>query len=124
MKIWRRYEFAAAHQLKRLPKEHKCHSLHGHNWQVEICLEGPVDPFLGWVADYAEIDAAWKALFSALDHSNLNDIPELASMPTSEGVAAWIWDRLSVVNRIGDLLCEVRVSENGKSGCSYGGESC
>lgn len=85
--ITKSYDFDAAHRLDRLPASHKCHHLHGHTYKVDIEVEGPLDPDLGWVCDYAEIDKAWAPIHEALDHKYLNDIVDV---PTTEILVEWI----------------------------------
>lgn len=91
--ISKTFDFDAAHRLDRLPEEHKCHRLHGHTYRVEIRLRGEPGGRLGMLIDYAEIAAAWAPIDAALDHRYLNDIPGL-EVPTTEVLAAWIFDQL------------------------------
>ncbi len=48
----------------------------------------------GWVCDFQEISDAWAPLHAELDHRYLNEIAGLEN-PTSELLAAWIWERAS-----------------------------
>jgi len=111
------FQFEAAHLLPHLPKAHKCRRLHGHSFKVEVALAGECDPKLGWLMDYAEISAAFKPLLEKLDHYYLNEIPGLEN-PTSENIAAWVWDRLKP--RLPGLL-EIVVAETCLSRCIYRG---
>jgi 6-pyruvoyltetrahydropterin/6-carboxytetrahydropterin synthase len=115
--IFREFTFEAAHRLPNLPPEHKCTRLHGHSYKVIVTVAGPVDPELGWVMDFAEIKAAWKPIDAQLDHYYLNDVPGLEN-PTSENLAAWIWDRLQTTLR---GLASITVRETCTSGCTYQG---
>jgi 6-pyruvoyltetrahydropterin/6-carboxytetrahydropterin synthase len=72
---------------------------------------------MGWVMDYADITAAFKPLFEQLDHNYLNKIPGLAN-PTSENLAAWIWERLKPAL---PQLAEVVVAETCTARCVYRG---
>ncbi len=115
------FQFEAAHLLPRLPETHKCRRLHGHSFQVEIAVAGQCNPELGWLIDYADISAAFKPLWEQLDHRYLNDIPGLDN-PTSETLAAWIWQRLKP--RLPQLV-EVIVAETCTARCIYrGAQSC
>lgn len=87
--------FEAAHRLPNVPAGHKCERLHGHSFRVTLVVRGPVDPKLGWVVDYADIERAWKPLHELLDHRYLNDVPGLEN-PTSELVARFIAERLAL----------------------------
>jgi 6-pyruvoyltetrahydropterin/6-carboxytetrahydropterin synthase len=66
--------------------------MHGHNFEVtaELCATALAD---GMVADFADVRAALDAALAGLDHTCLNDRPEL-SPPTAEVLAAWIFARL------------------------------
>lgn len=55
MKIAATFSFEAAHRLPRLPEGHKCKNLHGHNYVLEVAVEGPLDE-RGFVMDYAELE--------------------------------------------------------------------
>lgn len=117
MILWRDFTFEAAHRLPRVGEGHRCARLHGHSWHVRVLVEGPVDSDMGWVCDFADVKAAWRPLDEALDHRYLNEIPGLDN-PTSENVAAWIWERLAV-SLPGLVAIEIR--ETCTSGVRYSG---
>ena len=118
MEIFREFTFEAAHRLTHLPEGHKCSRLHGHSYQVQVRVTGPVEEETGWVMDFADIKHAFAPLHDQLDHRYLNEVAGLGN-PTSENVARWIWDRLIV-----ELpLAEVVVRETCTSGCSYRGKA-
>ncbi len=77
-----------------------------------------VDPYTGWVIDFAEIKAAFKPIYQRLDHYYLNDIAGLEN-PTSEVLAHWIWQQ---VKPNLPLLSQVMVKETCTAGCTYRGE--
>ena len=118
MELRKTFQFEAAHHLPHLPEDHKCRRLHGHSFQVDVVVDGPCDPQLGWVIDYAEISQAFKPLWEQLDHHYLNEI-ECLENPTSERVPLWIWDRLRPTL---PLLKEVVVAETCTARCVYRGE--
>lgn len=113
MELRKTFQFEAAHLLPRLPKTHKCRRLHGHSFQVEIAVAGPLDPKPGWVMDYAEIGAAFQPIWRVLDHHYLNEIKGLEN-PTSENIALWIWKKLEPAL---PLLSEVAVAETCNARC-------
>lgn len=80
-------------------------------------MRGAIDPYSGWVMDFADIKKAFQPLHDRLDHFYLNDIAGLEN-PTSEHVAVWIWDNLI---RTLPLLARVVVHETCTSGCVYTG---
>ena len=111
------FRFEAAHRLPRVPADHKCARLHGHSFRVDVEVCGEVDPELGWLVDYAEIKQAFAPLHDELDHRYLNDIEGLGN-PTSEVLAAWIYERL--LPRL-PMLAKVTVHETCTSRCVYEG---
>jgi len=118
MQLFKDYTFDAAHFLPYVPEDHKCRRMHGHTYRVRLCLEGPLDPKLGWVRDFADIKKFWKPLEERLDHHLLNDIPGLEN-PTAEHIAIWIYRQLKP-----DLqeLAYVELYETPRSGVKYSGE--
>ena len=90
--ISRVFRFEAAHRLPHVPADHKCSRLHGHSFKVTVTVRGPLEPTLGWIVDFAELDRAWEPLHALLDHRYLNDVDGLDN-PTSEVVARFIAER-------------------------------
>ena len=117
MQLRRSFQFEAAHRLPHVPPGHKCARLHGHSFQVEIVVEGPVDPQMVWVMDYADIKSAFAPIHQRLDHHFLNEIPGLEN-PTSERIAEWIWGQLRPTL---PLLTEIVVAETCTARCVFRG---
>jgi 6-pyruvoyltetrahydropterin/6-carboxytetrahydropterin synthase len=118
MEIFKEFSIEAAHWLPNVPEGHKCRRMHGHSFQIQVYVEGPVDPLLGWVMDFAEIKAAFAPIEERIDHYCLNEVPGLEN-PTSENLARWIWRELRPAL---PLLSKVVVRETCTSGCVYSGE--
>lgn len=118
MDIYKKFSIEAAHRLPNVPAGHKCGRLHGHSFQVEIHVSGPVGTASGWVMDFADIKSAFKPVFDRLDHHYLNEVSGLEN-PTSENIARWIWDHLKPAL---PLLSKVVINETCTSGCVYAGE--
>lgn len=89
MRIFNEFTFEAAHRLPNVPAAHKCYNLHGHHYRVRLEVNGEVNPTLGWVIDFAVLDAISNVVKGALDHKLLNEIEGLAN-PTAEMIAEWI----------------------------------
>ncbi len=103
MTIYKEFTFDSAHYLPLVSAGHKCGQLHGHTYRLTVFVSGPVQPESGWVMDYHELKKAVEPVISRLDHRLLNEVPGLEN-PTSEVLAAWLWDqirpRLPLVDRI------------------------
>jgi 6-pyruvoyltetrahydropterin/6-carboxytetrahydropterin synthase len=117
MEIFREFTFEAAHRLPHVPQGHKCARLHGHSYRVIVHVDGPVEPGTGWVMDFGDLKTAFEPVRKQLDHYYLNEIDGLAN-PTSEILAAWIWERLAPGL---PGLSAVTVRETCTSGCTYRG---
>ena len=69
-------------------------NFHGHNYDLEISVEGDIDPVTGYVMDVQRIkEIAAECLLRHLDHKNLNvDVPWFAELnPTAENIAVVCW---------------------------------
>lgn len=105
--LYRKAHFNAAHRLflpqwsdeKNAAVFGKCSNphYHGHNYELEVGITGPIDPITGFVMDVAELKAIIKTeVEDAFDHKNLNlEVPEFAELiPTVENIAQVIWSKL------------------------------
>jgi 6-pyruvoyltetrahydropterin/6-carboxytetrahydropterin synthase len=82
--------FAAAHQLKMVGE--KCENLHGHNWKIEVYLEGEELKASGVLMDFGEIKRHVAEIVGRLDHKFLNETAMFDSNcpPSSENIARHI----------------------------------
>jgi 6-pyruvoyltetrahydropterin/6-carboxytetrahydropterin synthase len=119
VEIFKAFTLESAHRLPNVPAGHKCARVHGHSFRVEVHVQGPVDPHLGWVMDFADVKAAFEPLYQQLDHHYLNDVPGLEN-PTSENLARWIWQRLRAAL---PQLSAIVVHETCTSGARYTGDA-
>jgi len=119
VEIFKAFTLESAHRLPNVPAGHKCARVHGHSFRVEVHVQGPVDPHLGWVMDFADVKAAFEPLYQQLDHHYLNDVPGLEN-PTSENLARWIWQRLRPAL---PQLSAIVVHETCTSGARYTGNA-
>jgi 6-pyruvoyltetrahydropterin/6-carboxytetrahydropterin synthase len=117
MEIFKNFTFDSAHYLPNVPDEHKCKAIHGHTYSLTIYIEGPLDPNLGWVMDFADIKHVMAPLIQKIDHKLLNDIDGLEN-PTCEILAAWLWKNIK--NKI-PKLSRLELNETPTSGVVYKG---
>jgi 6-pyruvoyltetrahydropterin/6-carboxytetrahydropterin synthase len=118
MEIFKLFTIEAAHRLPFVPVGHKCSRLHGHSFQIEVHVQGPLDPKLGWVIDFDDVKGAFKPVEERIDHHYLNEVEGLEN-PTSENLARWIWRQLQSSL---PSLSKIVVRETCTSGCIYTGE--
>jgi 6-pyruvoyltetrahydropterin/6-carboxytetrahydropterin synthase len=88
---------------------------HGHNYVVEVTVEGEVDPVTGMVMDLKELKGVLERLVvEPFDHRFLNrEVPPFDRItPTPENIAREIWRRLAPeLNQGRHRLARVRLYE-------------
>jgi 6-pyruvoyltetrahydropterin/6-carboxytetrahydropterin synthase len=98
---------------------------HGHNYTLEVTVEGEIDPVSGFVVDLKELkDVIHRQVVDVYDHRHLNlEVPEFKHLiPTTENLAIAIWKRLE--NQIeGAKLHRIRVYEMPDLFSDYYGEA-
>lgn len=123
MRLTCRYRFSASHRLdspELSPERNreiygKCNNPfgHGHNYTLEVMLEGPVDAS-GQVANREELDClVRRSVLSVLDHKNLNqDVAAFAGVvPTTENLASLIESLLREHWNLSARLARIRIIE-------------
>ncbi len=133
--LTRKADFSAAHYYWNeawSPEENerafgKCANRngHGHNYMLEVTVEGDVDPVSGFVVDLKALkDIIEREVVQVYDHRHLNlEVPEFKdAVPTTENIAIAIWKRLE--GKIaGAKLHRVRVYEMADLFADYLGET-
>jgi len=88
---------------------------HGHNYVVEVTVEGKADPVTGMVFDLRELKEVMnEEVVDPMDHRFLNrEVPPFDKIvPTTENIALEIWRRLEPpLHRKGVRLHNVRLYE-------------
>lgn len=133
IRLTKRVEFCAAHRYvhPRWTEEEnrrrfgKAVNLHGHNYVLEVTIQGTPEPDTGMVMDLKALkDLITDAVMERLDHKNLNvDVPAFADrLPTPENLAVVIWGLLAPRLPDGSLH---RVRLHADEGCyvDYFGEA-
>lgn len=133
MKVCRRETFNSAHRLfrpewssdKNMEVFGKCshENFHGHNYALEVWVEGEIDPMTGFVIDLKELkEIIQGSVIERFDHRNLNlDCPEFEGIiPTTENIAVVIWNilRKRLDSRFGIEVC---LQETEKNKVSFSG---
>jgi 6-pyruvoyltetrahydropterin/6-carboxytetrahydropterin synthase len=99
----RRYKFCASHRLhvsdfgedRNRELFGKCNNPfgHGHNYEIEISVEGPIEPRTGRVVDPSRLDDfVQRTIVNRYDHRYLNEeLPEFGqTVPTTENLGRQI----------------------------------
>jgi 6-pyruvoyltetrahydropterin/6-carboxytetrahydropterin synthase len=106
IRLTKRVEFCAAHRYanprwgedENRRRFGKAMNLHGHNYVLEVTIQGTPAPETGMVMDLKALkDLITDAVLDRLDHKNLNvDVPAFAErLPTPENLAVTIWEFLA-----------------------------
>jgi 6-pyruvoyltetrahydropterin/6-carboxytetrahydropterin synthase len=133
IRLVQRFEFSAAHVLARgdwSPERNravygKCANPagHGHNYGVEIAVEGEPDPRTGRILPEGRLEELVRSrVLDPLDQTLLNrDVPAFAkTVPTAENIARHIWDNL--VGRLAPAqLVAIRLVETRNNSVEYAG---
>lgn len=109
------FQVESARFLPNLPPSHPCSQMHGHSFKIILTLVGSVDPKIGWVKDYHEINTVLEPLLKLIDHKVLNQVPGLEN-PTSELLCVWLYNKIK--SEIPELT-RVTVAETPSTECSY-----
>lgn len=110
------FRIESARFLPELAKDHPCSRTHGHSFMIEVALRGSLNPTLGWVRDYHEIQkVTQECVLSQLDHRLLNEVPGLQN-PTSEMLAVWVYERLKPALK---ELYQITIRETPETSCTY-----
>jgi 6-pyruvoyltetrahydropterin/6-carboxytetrahydropterin synthase len=111
--------FAAAHQLRMVAD--KCENLHGHNWKIEVCVQGEKLNEAGILIDFGEIKRHVADIMKVLDHKFLNELDIFPNgNPSSESIARYIADTLQA--RIDDpaiAISRVTAWESDNASATY-----
>jgi len=132
--VTRRVHFNAAHRVhnprfseewnRKIFGECNNPNFHGHNYELELTVEGEVDPDTGYVLDLNLLkELAQERLLRHLDHKNLNlDVPWFRELvPTSENIAVVCWRELRSVIPA-ELRLHVRLWETPRNYVDYEGD--
>lgn len=107
MLLTRRIDFSASHSCSN-PRLSEAENLalygpdanphgHGHNYVLEVTLEGRPDPVTGMVVDLKDVKRILEEhVVEPMDHRHLNrEVAPFADVvPTTENLAVEIWRRL------------------------------
>ena len=100
--------FSAAHRLYRPDWDEatnqrvfdKCNNAngHGHTYELEVAVEGEIDPETGYVMDFGDLKRVVQTnVIAKVDRRHLNfDVPFLSGVnPTAENIAVAVWKELA-----------------------------
>lgn len=111
-------EFSAAHRLRLHDGNYE--PMHGHNWQVEVFIEGDGLDSAGLVADFVVLQENLTRITRELHDICLNDHPAFSACnPSTELVARHLHDKYSPTLPMGVHVTKVRVWETRHCAAAY-----
>jgi 6-pyruvoyltetrahydropterin/6-carboxytetrahydropterin synthase len=135
VRVTRRLHFSSAHRLGRRDWSEsrnaevfgQCASpnWHGHNYELDVTVEGRVDPETGFVMDLKALrEVVERRVVGQVDHRNLNlDVPWLEGVnPTTENLVVGIWRQLAAALPAGVRLARLVLWETPRNYVEYTGE--
>jgi len=86
--------FAAGHALREY--KGKCENVHGHNYRVQITVQGERLNRIGLLVDFVELKRIVREVVDRLDHQFINDLePFTVINPSAENMAKYFYDEVS-----------------------------
>jgi 6-pyruvoyltetrahydropterin/6-carboxytetrahydropterin synthase len=110
--------FAAGHALRGY--RGKCENVHGHNYRVQLAIEGPeLDP-IGLLVDFVEVKKLIHGVINYLDHRFINDLPPFDALnPSAENLAKYFYDEISARLNPPLRLGQVKIWETDITSATY-----
>ena len=105
-RLTKQYRFCAAHKYwndewteeKNIEIFRDDVKLHGHNYQLDITVSGPIDKNSGFIINIQDLNSVVNArVIKFIDHSQIEkDIPWFENkQPSTENMVLFIWGQLT-----------------------------
>ena len=86
--------FSSGHALRGY--KGKCENPHGHNYRVQVTLEGPQLDKIGLLIDFTQLKHLMRGLIAMLDHQFINDLEPFTTVnPSAENLAKYFYDEIN-----------------------------
>jgi|APHot6391423262_1040250.scaffolds.fasta_scaffold00818_16 6-pyruvoyltetrahydropterin/6-carboxytetrahydropterin synthase len=134
VRVTRRLHFSAAHRIYRPDWSDQRNAevfgdcanphWHGHNYEIDVTVEGEVDPETGYVMDLKLLrDLVEERVLADVDHRNLNlQVPWLKDVnPTTENLVVAVWERIQGGLPEGVRLERIVLWETPRNSVEYSG---
>jgi 6-pyruvoyltetrahydropterin/6-carboxytetrahydropterin synthase len=111
------HTFAAGHALRNY--RGKCENVHGHNYRVQVSVQGETLNETGLLVDFAELKQLLRRTSEYLDHQFINDLKPFDTLnPSAENLARYFHDEIQK-NLPHSRVSAVRVWETDTSCAIY-----
>ena len=86
--------FAAGHSLREY--KGKCENVHGHNYRVQVTVEGERLNGIGLLVDFVDLKRAVRQVIEKLDHQFINDVEPFTTVnPSAENLSKYFYDEVA-----------------------------
>jgi 6-pyruvoyltetrahydropterin/6-carboxytetrahydropterin synthase len=113
--------FAAGHALRNY--KGKCENVHGHNFRVQVTIEGDRLDDTGLLVDFLDVKDLIQAVIGRLDHQFLNEVaPFDVKNPSAENIAEYFHQEMTtglLETPVPVRIREVKVWETDIQSASY-----
>ena len=112
--------FAAGHALRNY--RGKCENVHGHNYRVQVTVQGEQLDAAGLLVDFLELKRLTDQVIEYFDHRFINDLsPFNVLNPSAENIAKYFYDRVSagLAKEVPTRISEVKIWETDTSSAVY-----
>jgi 6-pyruvoyltetrahydropterin/6-carboxytetrahydropterin synthase len=100
--------FSSGHALRGY--KGKCENPHGHNYRVQVTLEGPQLDNIGLLVDFTHLKEVMRGVIKRLDHQFINDLEPFTTVnPSAENMAKYFYDEVS--GKLKDLPPGAKVTD-------------
>jgi 6-pyruvoyltetrahydropterin/6-carboxytetrahydropterin synthase len=100
--------FAAGHALRNY--KGKCENVHGHNFRVQVIIEGERLDDSGLLVDFIDVKNLMRGVIDRLDHQFLNEItPFDIKNPSAENIAEYFHQEMA--NGLTETPVPIRIRE-------------
>jgi 6-pyruvoyltetrahydropterin/6-carboxytetrahydropterin synthase len=100
--------FAAGHALRDY--KGKCENVHGHNFKVQVRIEGQRLDDTGMLVDFIDVKSVMRKVIERLDHQFLNEIsPFDVKNPSAENIAEYF--HIEMTSGLASTPVPIRISE-------------
>ena len=88
-----RRHFDAAHALRGY--QGRCENLHGHRYEVVVCVESQDLNEIGLAFDFSELKKELDEVLARFDHHNLCEVPPFERVnPSAENIARVVYEAM------------------------------
>ena len=100
--------FSSGHALRGY--KGKCENVHGHNYRVQVSVEGPQLDEIGLLMDFSHVKKALREIIAGVDHQFLNDLEPFKTVnPSAENMAKFFYEQMSA--RLKEMPAGARLVE-------------